>query len=185
MISFFDIRENKLFHKKIDSVLESKLSKRKDGAARIKKYRKNNGKDECNEDVTRYTSVSNAPRGEERRLEEVKDIGKPISKKRGTRIADNWLADETDINYAFKKDYDNDQINELADRFKDHWIQATGKGSTSLDWHAKWRTWISNDIKWHGKPATRSRSANLSPHESLHNAAALAVSILDGQPQDD
>lgn len=113
------------------------------------------------------------------------DINKKSKSKRGTRIPENWLPDENDINHAIKKDYDNDQIKELGNGFRDHWIAATGKGSTSLDWNAKWRTWISNDIKWHGSPSTRNSTRNLSPHESLHAGAALAVSMLDGTQQDD
>lgn len=113
------------------------------------------------------------------------DINKKSKSKRGTRISENWLADENDINHATKKGYNNDQINELGNGFRDHWIAATGKGATALDWNAKWRTWISNDIKWHGSPSTRNSTANISPHESLHAGAALAVSMLDGTHQDD
>jgi uncharacterized protein YdaU (DUF1376 family) len=184
VLPFFQIRENKLFHKKIDEVLESQISKRKDGAARIKKYRKNKVYDVTNEDVTRYTSVSNATRGEERRLEEEKDIDKSISKKshkkRATRISEYWLPDEKDLDYAIKKGFNNEQIQSASEGFRDHWIAASGKGSTALDWNAKWRTWINNDIKWNGSPETRNGARNLSPHEGLHSAAALAVRLIDG-----
>jgi hypothetical protein len=88
-----------------------------------------------------------------------KDIDKSISQKpkakRGTRIKDDWKPTEKDINFATKKGFTHDQTEQLAEHFHNHYTQATGKGSTSLNWEAKWRTWVANDIKWNGEPASR------------------------------
>ena len=88
-----------------------------------------------------------------------------ISKKtpaRATRIpgGENWQPDDKDKDHAVKKGFHNGQIAALADGFRDHHIAASGKGSTARDWNAKWRTWIANDIKWHGNPDVQRQGKN-------------------------
>ena len=105
---------------------------------------------------------------------------------RATRISDTWLPDESDTNHAYQKGYTNDQIDTLGQEFKDHWIAASGRGSTARDWNAKWRTWISNDIKWNGEPAKRTHSGNASRgNKSTRSFAEITADVIGRMEQRD
>lgn len=62
--------------------------------------------------------------------------------RRASRISDNWAPTPKDYAYATSKGLSPQEINDEADRFRNHWISAT-KNSTKSDWEATWRTWIS------------------------------------------
>jgi len=61
--------------------------------------------------------------------------------RRASRISDNWAPTPKDYAYATSKGLTPQEINDEADRFRNHWISAT-KNPTKLDWEATWRTWI-------------------------------------------
>lgn len=82
---------------------------------------------------------------------ETPEIKKAIAKK-PSRISPDWKPNDENIQYAVDKGFSNGQLQNVAEGFKDHWIAATGKGATALDWDAKWRTWVRNDIKFNGEP---------------------------------
>ena len=77
ILKLFKKKGQKLHHKRCNMELNLSYGKRKDGAKRQKTYRK---RMKDNGEVTRQSSVSNAPRGEERRLEEIRGEDNTSSK---------------------------------------------------------------------------------------------------------
>tara|TARA_R110000737_G_scaffold125041_2_gene157510 strand:+ start:5259 stop:5987 length:729 start_codon:yes stop_codon:yes gene_type:complete len=75
--------------------------------------------------------------------------------KRGSRIADDWTLNESNIQHAQEKGYSDAEIRSVGQEFYDYWTAATGRNATARDWNAKWRTWVSNDIKFNGTPEQR------------------------------
>ena len=61
--------------------------------------------------------------------------------RRATRISDNWAPTPKDYAFATSKGLTPQEINDEADRFRNHWINESKK-PTKLDWEATWRTWI-------------------------------------------
>lgn len=82
----------------------------------------------------------------------------PRGAARGSRIPDNWAPSPKDYAFASEQGLSREEINHEHGQFKDHWISATGKGSTKLDWSAAWRTWIRNTVKWRGERAAKAAS---------------------------
>lgn len=118
--------------------------------------------DEVTNNPTNEQQTNNKQSTTSKELKEVKEdikgqlnlIEEPKVKKstRGTRIPADWEPNEKNIEFATSKGFMNGAIQLIAEGFKDHWIAATGKGSTARDWDAKWRTWVNNKIKWDGPP---------------------------------
>ncbi len=72
--------------------------------------------------------------------------------KRGTRIAADWRPNEEGRKYACQSGYSNEQIDELADAFKDYWTAEAGRRASKRDWSAAWRSWLRKDIEFRGTP---------------------------------
>jgi len=70
---YFTVTNGRLIHEICDNVIQTQLKRRKDGADRIAKYREKLNKINCNDGVTGYKRVSNAPKGKERKGKEKKD----------------------------------------------------------------------------------------------------------------
>lgn len=66
---------------------------------------------------------------------------------RKTRIPKDWEPDEKDREHARKRGLDPDA---LIEPFRNYHL---GKGNLMLDWHAAWRTWCGNEVKFAGKTA--------------------------------
>ena len=75
---------------------------------------------------------------------------KPEQKKskKPHRLPDDWFCSEDLGNWAMKNGLTDEEVVLCIDQFKDHYAAAAGKGSTALDWDAKFRTWIRNEVKW-------------------------------------
>ena len=69
-------------------------------------------------------------------------------KKKATRLPVDWECDTQLGNWAMEQGMMRDEVISCIDSFKDHYSALSGKGSTALDWNAKFRTWIRNQIKW-------------------------------------
>lgn len=80
--------------------------------------------------------------------------------KRGTRIGPDWTPDAEDTAYARGRGYGERQIADLAQQFRDRNLAT---GTAYKDWHAAWRTWIGNDLRWHGPPGQRPPAGGGSP----------------------
>tara|TARA_R110000796_G_scaffold210188_2_gene326446 strand:+ start:137 stop:958 length:822 start_codon:yes stop_codon:yes gene_type:complete len=83
------------------------------------------------------------------------DSAPKAAPKRGSRIADDWTLNESNIQHAKEKGYSDAEIRSVGQEFYDYWTAATGRNATARDWNAKWRTWVSNDIKFNGTPEQR------------------------------
>lgn len=77
--------------------------------------------------------------------EQPKRAGSPKSGARGSRIPSNWTPTPKDYAFAAKHNLTREEINREADKFRNHWTAATGKGSVKLDWEAAWRNWLIGD----------------------------------------
>jgi hypothetical protein len=123
-----------------------------------------------NNDVTpRHTmSHQETPRGEERREEEEKPISeqpvevetsppaKPAATaSRGSRLPADWQLPKPWGEWALdeKPGWTAEDVRRCAEKFRDHWIAATGRGATKADWMATWRNWVRNEK---GPPARAS-----------------------------
>lgn len=140
-----------LHHKRCDKVLLTQNKRRKDWKERQEKLRNNNIVD----NVTRDSSECLRPIGEERIKKDSPPLVPPPGEKqkRGSAMADNWKPSEANTEHCLLKGYALGQITPIADHFRDH---HTAKGTISKSWDASWRTWITNDLKFHGDPRHRS-----------------------------
>lgn len=68
--------------------------------------------------------------------------GRP--RKRGTRLPDDWQPGEAEVRYARDHGLDPGRV---AEKFKNHWRSAAGKGAVKLDWSATWRNWCLRDAE--------------------------------------
>lgn len=124
----------------------SSAKKRCQTAKRVANYTSSNAS-LTHEDVnTNAASVSDALAREEK-IREEKNI-KPLKSKAesatGSRLPADWTPSAEDIDFC--KTTRPDLIaSQVAERFKDYWIAATGKGATKRDWSATWRNWVRNE----------------------------------------
>ena len=77
--------------------------------------------------------------------EQPKRKAAPRGAARGSRIPDNWAPSPKDYAYASSKGVTPEEINNEAERFRNHWLSATGRSATKRDWSATWRNWIIGD----------------------------------------
>lgn len=80
------------------------------------------------------------------------------SKKRASRIPDDWTLDQKHIDYAISKGVAPERVPIIAEKFKNHWLSASGKGSVSPNWFLKWCTWVMNEIEWNGTKNGRTQA---------------------------
>lgn len=63
------------------------------------------------------------------------------ARRRGSRISANWTPTPKDYAFATSKGLSPEEINDEADRFRNHWSSAS-KNASKLDWEATWRNWV-------------------------------------------
>ena len=68
--------------------------------------------------------------------------------KKPHRLPSDWVCSLDLGNWAMENGLTREEVVSNIDQFKDHYTAATGKGSTALDWDAKFRTWVRNEVKW-------------------------------------
>ena len=66
---------------------------------------------------------------------------KPIKQKRGTRLDEDWLPDESLLAWVQKEFPCVDATLETA-KFVDYWVARADKGAIKLDWVRTYRNWI-------------------------------------------
>lgn len=129
-------------------VAAGKAGGRASGQARTK-HPLSNRSTTVQADVGEYPTQlqPHSPKGE---IYEAKASYRP---KRGTSLPTDWQPNERNTSDAAARGYNQSQIRELAEHFRDH---HTAKGTTSKDWDASWRTWLANDKRFtrntSGKP---------------------------------
>lgn len=67
--------------------------------------------------------------------------------KRGHRLSENWRPTPADIDWARDRGITDDAARRSTERFQNHWLDATGKTATKLDWSRAWRNWLDNDAE--------------------------------------
>jgi hypothetical protein len=75
------------------------------------------------------------------------------NRERPSRLPPDWQLSQADIDYAISKGVPANRIPVVAEKFKNHWLAASGRNSTALNWHLKWCTWVMNEIDWNRQGA--------------------------------
>lgn len=100
----------------------------------------------------------------------IKEEGKKVKnspngeRARGARLPDDWSLPMDWGRWALGEGWPEDVIRTEADKFRDHWISATGQSATKRDWLAAWRNWMRRVPKQprkevsHGRPQHRHSS---------------------------
>lgn len=102
-------------------------------------------------------------KGKKENIRDIPPVSPAESKStasKGTRIAEDWSPGEKGTAYALGKGFALDQIGTMADHFHS---DRTAKGVVMKDWDAAWRTWVNNDIKWHGAPQQQAERSRCGP----------------------
>ena len=76
---------------------------------------------------------------EDKIREEVKEETTVSSKKRGTRISDDWTPD---LSFAENEGVEKSRVLREADKFRDYWKSQAGQKGVKLDWDSTWRNWV-------------------------------------------
>lgn len=75
---------------------------------------------------------------------------KASTKKRATRLSDDWFLPMEWGQWCVSEGYAQDVIRREADNFKDYWHSKAGANATKLDWEATWRVWMRKQPKSNG-----------------------------------
>lgn len=114
------------------------------------KHRDNNIYPSQTSDVTVTAALRNGDAPELETDTESK-TEKKVSKSRASRarpripIPDDWILTDSDRGYAEGQGFPREQISLMGEAFHNH---HRAKGSLMADWHAAWRTWCGNEIKF-------------------------------------
>lgn len=70
-----------------------------------------------------------------------------------TRLPADWLPTDGDVSFC-KTERPDLRVDDVANRFRDHWISQPGAKGQKLDWNATWRNWVRNERRGasHGPP---------------------------------
>jgi hypothetical protein len=108
----------------------------------------------------------------------------PTVAKNRSRIPSDWKPSPDDCQYAEDKEIAD--IEQVAEEFRDY---HAARGSLFLDWHAAWRTWCRNQVKFtygNRKPATALLAAMNAPDPSdPYGARHWASRLPDVRPEGD
>ena len=81
---------------------------------------------------------------------------------RGTRLAPDWKLPAEWWSWAADQGLAGDEIDAIAETFRDWWHSAPGSKGVKADWQATWRNWCRRELKdqrRRGPPKTSGRSA--------------------------
>ena len=106
-----------------------------------------------------------------------KGKGKVRGVARGSRLPESWNPTPKDYAFAAKHNLTREEINREADKFRNHWTSATGKGSVKLDWEAAWRNWLIGD---YGIVTKRASASNAGRNGSRTGAFDRLADRLQG-----
>jgi hypothetical protein len=86
---------------------------------------------------------------------------KPKRAKARGQMPDDWHLDQQDFDHANERGFLPAKIQEMSAAFANH---HRAKGTLMADWHAAWRKWCGNEIKFNGKGQNHGR-------RTVHDAA--------------
>ena len=81
---------------------------------------------------------------EARYQKEKKEEPSGSSKKRPTRLPDDWQPDEA---FARQQGLSLADVARQADRFRDYWRAVPGQKGVKADWNATWRNWVRREAE--------------------------------------
>lgn len=97
-------------------------------------------------------SETSSLRGEHARLLIETDGAKPPSKKRGSRLPDDWWPDEDLKAYARDRLPDGRSCQQETEKFKNYWRAAAGRNAVKLDWGLTYQNWILRAAENYSRP---------------------------------
>lgn len=80
--------------------------------------------------------------GEEIPDEPEEPKAKPPPERKATRLPDDFELTPERFEFARKERLSDEQIPREFERFRDHWLQASGRNAAKRDWDATWRNWV-------------------------------------------
>lgn len=172
VLAFFDQREGKLHHSRIDEEIANAQEKhaaktKRMAEARAKRWAKENQStdqivdqstdqisDAKNEQITSththsqsHTHKNQEPRGgapSGASPNVVENVSCETIKKQKTasRLADDWRPPPEFLAFALVEGFSEMEAKREADKFRDYWVAQAGAKGRKLDWLATWRNWI-------------------------------------------
>lgn len=86
---------------------------------------------------------------------EEKEEPKGSSKKKGSRLPEDWVLPKAWGEWAVSKGLSEASIRGQADRFRNYWCSKAGKDATKLDWFMTWKNWCLKVLEQRPNAASR------------------------------
>jgi hypothetical protein len=81
----------------------------------------------------------------------------PARVGRASRLAEDWLPTQEDVEYA-KEKLPGADLALVFESFRNHWLGASGQRAIKVSWNAAWRKWCCDEVKYRRNPNSGSRS---------------------------
>lgn len=133
--------EGRIANKRVENELRKRDKRSEDGSQNAGKRWNSNGLD-----VEVAVPPSNANQNQNQNYKEESPPYSPPSRKRGTRLPDNWQPNAEERAFAVGRGLD---PIETAAQFCDYWH---AEGKTKLDWHKTWQVWCRNQRTSNKRP---------------------------------
>jgi hypothetical protein len=85
---------------------------------------------------------------------------KAKSKKRASRLPDDWTPAAADQQYALARGYSAREVDDIAANFREHWTNKTGRAALKRRWSQAWQTWIRNETHYRPPDAKNHEGTN-------------------------
>lgn len=112
----------------------------------------------------------------------------PVDKTRGSRLPSEWRLPKAWGMWALEQrpELTADQVREMGEKFRDHWIAKPGKDGRRTDWQATWRNWVRNERSVAARPAAgQAAGAGTGPHWATTWSGIVAKGAELGLAQED
>lgn len=77
---------------------------------------------------------------------EVKEEAKASSKKRGSRLPENWSPSPDLVSWAVTEGLSEGEARRDAEKFQGYWLNETGQRASKIDWDRAFHTWVRNEV---------------------------------------
>lgn len=155
--AFFEVADGHWRHIELEKLMQetistiNKNSKRSRDAARVRWERERQRKEAMLEHVPEQC-LSNASQSQSHSQSQSDNNQRECDapqgvapRARGSRLSPDWKPTDADIEYATKLGLN---VATISEKFRDHWLAATGAKAVKLDWSAAWRIWCRNEIEF-------------------------------------
>jgi len=158
ILAFFETRDGRISHKRIDLELErsAKLyAARKERIAKINAARDDRRARSSTTTVVHdhrdgATSDASTSRPSPQPLPQHSPNGEPLANARGaralkTRLPDDWRPDDRCVRYAQSHNLTVNEIGRVAEQFRRYWTGPDAKNPRKADWFRTWCNWIDRE----------------------------------------